>query len=166
MKTRKQKGAPAESSGRDAQTQTPEKESTHNLTPEPRPRKLAERIKRRHVADWPTRCPHCGEPDPGFVDSDDPTQRVECESCDQASIFGRWVDTAYLHDVVFGLGYDLNWCGGEARVLDRPDDRALRVAATLLPADDAALMDTREIPEHGPLVEAIEAHGLTIRGEG
>lgn len=38
-----------------------------------------------------TRCPDCGLREPGFVDSDHPEQRVECDQCGYVTTYGEWL---------------------------------------------------------------------------
>ncbi|MFB6351261.1 MAG: hypothetical protein ABEN55_09885 [Bradymonadaceae bacterium] len=178
------KGAPTGRGRRDAQKKTPTKESNESVSSDSATRKdhtaasvywlgeLRERI--READDEPRlRCPYCGTPDPGFVDSSAPDQAATCDCCGTESTVGRWRETADLSDAVISLKsptrgyYGITWHDGQARITHRDDiDSPSHVVAVVWPVDERAVVSRYDVAPHYRLLGLLDEHGITIREEG
>jgi len=180
---RKGEGATTDSGRRSAQSKSRQDSPTNSNTQTPtrktRGGDLAERIYRegglrdrlRQIGPS-ARCHHCGAHDPGFLDSADPAQSVECDTCGHRSVLARWQDAAELTDAVIAVEgptegtYLIGWHQGTASVSWRPTGGPCEHVAVVKPADDFSLMHHLDVSTHYGIFCALEEHGVTVREEG
>jgi len=118
-----------------------------------------------------TRCPNCGAPDPGLIDSRSAAQPVTCDGCGHESTLGRWQATADLTDAILnvdppnGSDYHVSWHDGRIAIFVCMDD-SMPIVATVRPADDYGLMHHLDVARHDDLLACLDDHGITVREEG
>jgi hypothetical protein len=120
-----------------------------------------------------TRCPFCGQPEPGFADSDAEHQPVECENCQQSTVFGQWRRAGQLADTILarepygGGDFSITWVDGKAVVHHYADrDAAPITVAVVWPVDDYALMSSYDVPTFAGLVGLLDDLGYHVHEEG